>query len=386
MIENTQLFLSVLFLTYALYWAIPSNWYQFRKYFLLTISMVFVSAIAPYAAVVCLIISCGTAAWVRSPSFHGNRVRLVLALVSLSFPLILHRSIELREDVQLIYSLGVGFLTLKSLGLLLYSFQSPRQYSFSNILLLNFFFPIYTIGPVEKYDTFLDERFRSRFSLEDSVKGISRIVLGIFKVGFLGDALVLSFLQKDWHNVYTEPGAYTQGSIALFILLRFFYVYINFSGYSDIAIGAGRLFSLSIVENFNFPIFARNLSDFWRRWHISLGNWVMQFLFFPLFVSLKKPWGMQAALIFSFFLIGLWHEFSLNYMAWGILHGLGLATVHTLRQIGKRFAIYKWLGKNPVYIGASWALTIFYVAWVQTLAQSPDWKAGIGMSMRLIGL
>ena len=386
MIENTQLFLSVLFLTYALYWAIPSKWYPFRKYFLLTISMVFVSAIAPYAALIGLFISMGTAIWIHSPAFAGSRWRLALAVITILIPLVLHRSFELGGKIEIIYSLGLGFLTLKSLGLLLSSYMKPGRYSFVNILLLNFFFPIYSAGPIAKYESFLNEKFKSHLSLEHSIRGFIRVALGIFKVDFVGNSLIQSFLEGNWPAIYSDPGTYTPEGVALYVMLRFFYVYVNFSGYSDIAIGSGRIFSLQIVENFNFPILARNLQDFWRRWHISLGNWIMQFVFFPLFVTMKKSWGMQASLIISFFMIGLWHEFTPNYIAWGALHGMGLALVHTVRQAGKGFAIYQRLSKNPVYIGLSWALTLFYVAWVQTLAQSPGWDAGISMSLRLIGL
>ena len=149
-----------------------------------------------------------------------------------------------------------------------------------------------------------------------------------------------------------------------------------------------RLFGLSIIENFNYPILARNMRDFWRRWHISLGRWITQYLYFPIVAKLHTPTAPYIATFVAFMLIGWWHGSTLTYISWGVLHGMGLCTVMAWQRAMKRNypAVYKVMVGNPVYIGLSWMATLFYVAWVQTFANQKSFGEALVMTRSLIGL
>jgi alginate O-acetyltransferase complex protein AlgI len=107
-----------------------------------------------------------------------------------------------------------------------------------------------------------------------------------------------------------------------------FQIYFDFSGYSDIAIGSSRFFGIRIMENFNNPYLAPNLSQFWRRWHISLSDWIRDYLFFPLSkLSSTKLWQIFFVPVIAMALCGLWHGPSWNYVIWGVWHGMGLSVL-----------------------------------------------------------
>jgi len=383
MIANFQVFLFWLATTWVLYLLIPKSAPRVRQWMLIGMSLLLIFAAAPWAAGILLGLSVFATAsgtvWTRGKNIY----LFVFGLAVVLLPLMLTRAMF---ESNFLVKAGVTFMTLKSVAVFIDSYTKGKRVSLADVLLLNSFFPIYAAGPVAKLDSFVKENMQNDITWENVWAGSQRMVLGIFKAAFICEALIAPTLEKYWGGFHENPHAYSVGGTYLFVLLKFAYTYLNFCGYSDVAIGAGKVFSFKITENFNYPLLARNLQDYWRRWHISLGNWVMQYLFFPVFASIRKPWGMQVAIILSFFLIGLWHEFTLTYMAWGLLHGVGLATVQTVRQLGGKKEWYKSLQSNWAFVGVSMACTVFFAAWVQTFANSPDLSSAAAMSLRLIGL
>lgn len=382
MIANVQLFLLWLVISVILYALTPRTLPRVRQGLLILLSAVLIYAVAPWSALICLGLSITTFLFSRLFSWRRHWSLSLLGVLLLVAPL---ACLRIYSNQSFLITLGVTFLTLKSIGALLDSYARKTRLKIGDVLLLNFFFPLYGAGPVEHVRSFVTEEIRRPVTLDNLISGGARVALGIFKAAFVCESILGPFLRRAWPVIYSDPHQYSVPSAYGYVLVKFLYAYINFSGYSDIAIGAGRMFSLKIVENFRWPILARSPQEFWRRWHISLGNWVMQYLFFPIFVTIKKGWGMQVALIISFFLIGLWHEASAMYVTWGILHGSAMALVGTVRQWGKNRPRYVRLQSHPAYIALCTILTVLFVSWVQAFANSPSWRAAVGMSLRLVG-
>lgn len=146
-------------------------------------------------------------------------------------------------------------------------------------------------------------------------------------------------------------------TVWVFLVLHFLTAYLDFSAYSDIAIGASRLFGLRVMENFNWPIFASSISDFWRRWHMTLARWCQSYVYMPVIGLTRNPY---AAIFSTFIVMGLWHAGALHWFAWGLHHALGVA-VYT------RWA--RWTRTRGWAFTAHWAwrpvataITILYVS------------------------
>ena len=141
-------------------------------------------------------------------------------------------------------------------------------------------------------------------------------------------------------------------------------VYFDFSGYSDMAIGLGRMLGVTLPENFNFPYMSRSVADFWRRWHISLSSWFRDFVFYPLERRRLKWIGQPLNFLIVFLLVGLWHGQTRNFAIWGLIHGLALAFEST--AIGRKSV------ELAAPIGRIYALSVILVGWVFFRSPTPD--------------
>lgn len=231
--------------------------------------------------------------------------------------------------------------------------RSPLRF-----VLFSIFFPSLVAGPIKRYPQFLaslDEGSR-RFSADHLAAGLRRIGLGFFKKVVLADNLTffIDQNQPEFESMGLAGRWIFVAGVALRILL-------DFSGYSDIAIGFARLLGVQLPENFNWPYLARNLQDFWQRWHISLSSWIRDYIYIPLGGSRHgTPRRVLNGLI-AFGLCGLWHGAAWNFVVWGIFHGVGLALCATYRQIPVAGpAIGRLFDKEPV---SALVLTQAY-AWI----------------------
>ena len=178
------------------------------------------------------------------------------------------------------------------------------------------FFPTITIGPIHRFEDFLKSERRVRWSDQDFANGLERILYGYAKVIVVANWLVAAQLdsaieklpQNTSLSVFAESMSYG------------FYLYFAFAGYSDIAIGISLLLGYQICENFNYPFLKRNIGEFWQSWHMSLSSWCRQYVFLPIFAKWRN---LPLALIGAMLAIGLWHEFSVRFLLWGVYHGLG---------------------------------------------------------------
>jgi D-alanyl-lipoteichoic acid acyltransferase DltB (MBOAT superfamily) len=188
------------------------------------------------------------------------------------------------------------------------------------------FFPAFTAGPIDRADRFVNDlRKTTRLSADDVFNAGRRIVLGIFKKFVLADSLALIALDAT-------KATQVQGSGWAWLLLYAyaFNIYLDFSGYTDIAIGIGRLLGISLPENFDRPYLKANLTQFWNSWHMTLAQWFRSYFFNPLTRSMRSSRRIPVAMIIligqfsTMVLIGLWHGMTWNFLIWGAWHGVGL--------------------------------------------------------------
>jgi len=222
--------------------------------------------------------------------------------------------------------IGISFYTFQTLSYTIDVYRrkiraTPR---FSTMALYVAFFPQLVAGPIERADRLLpqiDER-QTRTS-DDVLAGISRILWGLLKKIVFADWLAIYTA-----DVFSRPGASTQAELLLATYAFAFQIYLDFSAYSDIAIGLSRTMGIKLQENFRWPYLARNISEFWRRWHISLSTWLRDYLYIPLGGSRLGTGRTLGNVVIVMFLGGLWHGADWKFVNWGLWHGLGLVIFH----------------------------------------------------------
>lgn len=191
-------------------------------------------------------------------------------------------------------------------------------------------------GPIETLDHFVNARI-PELSRRDVAIGLSRVVLGVAKKVVIADVLFGRMLWVGgpslFDSVVADPLAAPVGKVALLLSLSFVYAYVDFSAYSDISIGLARMYGYVIVENFDWPILARDLRDFWRRWHISLSNWCFRNIYVPLTISTRSS---LLPLLVVMLTVGLWHAANASWAAWAYHHAVGLALLAVLQKRARR--------------------------------------------------
>lgn len=218
--------------------------------------------------------------------------------------------------------------------------------TFRSYLAFMAFFPTFLSGPMDRYD-----RFRRDFEepapvdRPEALEALWRIVLGLFKKYVLANALApFAFSAFATAELSAAPRAALWTAAYAYA----FQIYFDFSGYSDLAIGSGRLFGIRVPENFRSPYLARNIIEFWNGWHITLSSWLRDYLFLPIGKTLMKRRRREGTLrvaaasyLATFAVAGIWHGDGLNFLAWGIYHGVGLSAC-------------KWYGEATRGLPAGW--------------------------------
>jgi len=218
--------------------------------------------------------------------------------------------------------LGISFYTFQSISYLIDVYKTPAmvQHNILDLGLYISFFPQLIAGPIVRYHDICEQIKQRRHSLDMFIQGIERFIVGLAKKVLLANtlaAVVDGILILPYHSV---PSVY------LFIVLiaAQLQIYYDFSGYSDMAIGLGRMFGFKIKENFDYPLIATNSVDFWRRWHISLSSWFRDYVYFPLGGNRKGKVRQIINVLIVFSLVGLWHGASYNFVFFGFACGLML--------------------------------------------------------------
>lgn len=257
--------------------------------------------------------------------------------------------------------LGISFYTFRLLhyGSLVGKgkVSTPSVAEFVNYA---FFFPIVTAGPIERVEHFLGNR-RPTWDYQLLVLGGTRICHGLIKKFLLARMLVprnFGLSQVDsLQSVVGQLDELSPPAVSLCLVLNFLVAYLDFSAYSDVAVGASRLFGFEIAENFNFPFLASNIGEFWKRWHMTLAGLCQYFIYMPLIGLTRSPYRATFA---TFIIMGLWHAGSLHWVCWGAWHAIGVSVyVYYSRTLLRR--IRPWTQRTYWRV-ASICLTCWFVS------------------------
>jgi len=209
----------------------------------------------------------------------------------------------------------------------LYRGKIPVERSLLRFATFVAFFPQLVAGPIVRASVLLPQFQKDKpFEWERVTSGLSLMLLGYFKKVVVADSLA-----GVVERTFLAPEAHTSLSLLLGLWFVAFQLYCDFSGYSDIAIGIARVLGFNFPLNFRKPYFATNFADHWRRWHISLSDWLRDYLYIPLGGSRAGEWHTRRNLMITMLLGGLWHGASWNFVIWGVLHGLFLIVGRQLR-------------------------------------------------------
>ncbi|MFN3874711.1 MAG: MBOAT family O-acyltransferase, partial [Flavobacteriales bacterium] len=220
--------------------------------------------------------------------------------------------------LKLILPVGISFYTFHGLSYVFDIYHgriAPNREPVTYALFVAFF-PLLVAGPIERATHLLPQLQRPRvFDASRAADGCRQILWGLFKKMVIADRAAILL-----NPVFEAPGEYSGSTIAWAAVLFAFQIYGDFSGYSDIALGTARLLGIELLRNFSFPYFSRDIAEFWRRWHITLGSWFRDYVYLPLGGGLTR--GARARnLLATFALSGLWHGANWTFPAWGLLHG-----------------------------------------------------------------
>ena len=269
--------------------------------------------------------------------------------------------------------MGISFFIFQCISYVIdvYRKDGKAQKNILDLALYISLFPQLIAGPIVRYqDVF--EQIESRFINIDTIAfGIKRFILGLAKKVLIANTFGLIADQ-----VFAINNPELSGSVAwLGIICYSFQIFFDFSGYSDMAIGLGKMFGFDFRENFNFPYIAQSIRDFWRRWHISLSTWFRDYLYVPLGGNRKGKYRTFLNLSIVFFLTGLWHGASWNFIVWGMIHGLFLI----LEKIG----LEKILSRLPKIVSHIYVLFTVVIAWV--FFRSSDLESSLVSISKLFG-
>ena len=258
------------------------------------------------------------------------------------------------KDPGILLPIGISFYTFQALSYLIdvYKRKTPVQNKFVDLALYISLFPQLIAGPIVRYNDIAEQLSARQNDRANFVSGIERFVIGLAKKVLIANQFAL--LADTAFNMAPE-------NLSTFvawagIVAYSLQIYFDFSGYSDMAIGLGRMFGFQFLENFNFPYIAKSIREFWQRWHISLSNWFRDYLYIPLGGNRKGNHRTYFNLLIVFFITGMWHGASWNFVAWGMLHGVFMI----IEKLGFDKLLKKiWMPFQHIY-----ALFVVMMAWV----------------------
>ena len=249
--------------------------------------------------------------------------------------------------------IGISFFTFQSISYLfdVYKEKCSPSRSLIKVGLYISFFPQLIAGPIIKYQEICNQIDDRKISWLKISEGTRRFIYGLAKKVLIAN--VLGEYVDDIFNTNLENINFYNAWVAT--LCYTFQIYYDFSGYSDMAIGLGKIFGFNIPENFNYPYASKSISEFWRRWHISLGSWFKEYVYIPLGGNRRGSIRTYFNLIFVFFLTGLWHGASFSCGVWGLYHG----TFIIIEKMGLR----KILDKMK-YLSLCYCFFVVSIGWV----------------------
>ena len=385
MIFTTYTFLAFLLTTLLIYSLVPTTW---RKYVLTLAGFIFYAfdSLGHFALLFTMTLLMYAIS--RSSKKGVLLLGIVIAVGTLVYYKYWKMAVATWNDlfanwfatelpvVQIAVPLAISFFVFEFVHYLtdVYKGKTERV-SLRDFFLFIFFFPSLVAGPIKRIQSFAEDKIR--FSWQDVQAGLMRMGIGLFKKIVFADSLNPLFVQ-----VFAEPHQYSHTALWVAMYAYAFKIYLDFSAYSDMAIGAAKCFGYHLPENFNWPYISRNLTEFWRRWHISLSSWIRDYLYIPMGGNRN---GYAKALLYTFIAMtisGLWHGSNWTFVVWGMWHGAG-QVVYKLWS--------KWRGEKrwlprPASQFLAWALTFHFVCLGWVFFASPSLRDSFVFLLRMTGV
>jgi D-alanyl-lipoteichoic acid acyltransferase DltB (MBOAT superfamily) len=241
-----------------------------------------------------------------------------------SFSTVLN-TIGLKSNIgtfNIIMPLGISFFTFKLISYIIEVHRGGIEPTRNFVVFATYisFFPTIMSGPIDRPNDFLPQlKKKRRFDYNLVLDGCREILWGLFQKAIIADNLA-TLINGVWSDIPSQSGS----TLLLMAILYSFQMYTDFSGYSHMAIGVGKILGFNITKNFNYPYFSRNIAEFWRKWHISLTSWLTDYIFMPLNFKFRSfgNWGIILAIVINFILVGLWHGANWTFLVYGLYHGL----------------------------------------------------------------
>ncbi len=289
-------------------------------------------------------------------NFLNENLSLLLGLASVKNPL---------PYLSILLPIGLSFHTFQAMSYTIEVYRGNQQAErhFGIYSLYVMFYPQLVAGPIERPQNLLPQlRQKFNFDYTRVVEGLKLILWGMFKKLVIADRLALYV-----NSVYNNASHHNGTTLFLATIFFSFQIYCDFSGYSDIAIGAARVMGFKLMTNFNRPYFAKNIAEFWKRWHISLSTWFKDYLYFSLGGSRVSIPRWYFNLFIVFLVSGLWHGANWTFIIWGALNGCYVIFSNITNPLKSRFNKIGWLNKyRPINHGIQIIMTFLLVsfAWI----------------------
>ncbi|WP_428328416.1 MBOAT family O-acyltransferase [Mucilaginibacter sp.] len=280
-----------------------------------------------------IIANVGVLAFYKYFNFFAENINFLLPSATHKIPLL-----------DFILPIGLSFHTFQAMSYTIevYRGNQKAERHFGIYALYVMFYPQMVAGPIERPKHILPQLHRvNKFSNSKFITGIFLIIVGLFKKMVIADRLGLYV-----DPVFSHPHSHSALDLLLATYFFAFQIYCDFSGYSDIAIGAALTLGIELMKNFNMPYLAKNIAEFWKRWHISLSTWFRDYLYIPLGGNRVSFFITCINLLIVFMVSGLWHGANWKYLVWGFIHGCLLIIYQVLKKLNiqlKGFTYLKWL-------------------------------------------
>lgn len=347
MVVNSVRFLLFFIVVFTVYYLPVSKKHPRFQNLWLLLSSYFFYGVADWTMVPLLIgatlVFYGLGAWLKSEmrkQHHKNASRLTTFGVCLGIGLLLYfkylnffaesfaellSSIGLKATwttLNIVLPIGVSFFTFK---LISYIIEIHREHiepskDFVEFATYIAFFPALLSGPIDRPNTFIPQLRRSHsLDYDQAVDGCRQILWGMFTKICIADHLAILT-----DIIWADYGSQSGSTLLIWTLLYTMQIYTDFDGYSNMAIGVGKILGFNITRNFNHPLLARNIAEFWRNWHISLTSWITDYVFMPLNIAFRNlaNWGVMLAVVINIVLIGLWHGANWTFGLFGLYHAM----------------------------------------------------------------
>ena len=366
--------------TVAAYWLLPSG---ARRWFLVGATAAFLAIYSlPSIAILSFFVA---VLFLATRAERPTAALSITAAVAMLGTLVLFkiRATSGKEDVvsDLLIPLGLSYYTFRCLHFLVDRYRGtlPRT-GFAEMIAYLYFLPTIVVGPIHRAPAFLRDHRNIRWSSQDLSEGMERIVVGYFKIAVLGNFLVTAKLGEVLQLIDPADAFLHQYVRMVRTGLN---LYVQFSGFSDVAIGFGLLLGYRVLENFRWPYLSANIADFWRRWHISLTSWSRDYVYMPLLGATRNP---HVATVASFLMIGLWHEISVRYLLWGLYHAAGVLAWQSWQRQKRRLKLPKATtpAMKAIASGLATLVTVHFVWLGFALVREPDLRSALQLLSDLL--